>query len=131
MLKALDQTWRGIHGSALPVKLDREVSPGDIQERNLIVVGTPSTNQIYAEVASRLPIQVTPEKVTLGARSYSGIHLAVLAIYPNPLNPAKYIVIANPNTSGTWPAGYLDLDLATAWYDFAIWRIQDDAPVLV
>jgi len=60
---------------------------------NLILFGTPQTNPLVAKALPKLPIKWTAEKLEVNGVEYDAkTHLPVL-IYPNPLNPSKYIVL--------------------------------------
>src|SRR5213075_497715 len=55
--------------------------------------GDPSSNKVLAKIADKLPIQWTADGVQVGDRKFpSGTHVPVL-IYPNPLNPRRYVVL--------------------------------------
>ena len=54
-VKEWDKCLRG----DLPVKADKEVSEADIQSKNLILFGDPSSNALIAKVLPRLPITWT------------------------------------------------------------------------
>ncbi len=48
---------------------------------------------MLAKIADKLPIKWTDKGVTVGDKTYeAGTHVPVL-IYPNPLNPKKYVVL--------------------------------------
>lgn len=82
------------------VKDDRAVSAGDIADHNLILFGDPGSNSIIARVIDKLPMRWTRSQVTIGAQTYSAAdHIPVL-IYPNPLNPRRYVVINSGHTFG-------------------------------
>lgn len=74
------------------VKNDTEVSADDIASHNLALFGDPSSNRIYHRIADRLPIRWTAAGVTVGAGQFDAHHAPVF-IFPNPLNPKKYVVI--------------------------------------
>jgi hypothetical protein len=90
------------------VKNDTAVSASDIANYNLVLFGDPGSNSLIAKIIGRLPIQWTKSDITVGSQKFpSGDHALVL-IYPNPLNPQKYVVLntgqtfsANRITSGT------------------------------
>jgi hypothetical protein len=44
-------------------------------------------------VAEQLPIKWTREGITVGKDTYAADKHALVAIYPNPLNPRRYVVI--------------------------------------
>ncbi len=80
------------------VKDDRDVTASDIANHNLILFGDPWSNQLIAKIIGKLPIQWNKKQITLGGRSVdASTHLPVL-IYPNPLNPKRYVVINSGHT---------------------------------
>lgn len=75
------------------VKDDGDVSASDIANNNLILFGDPWSNQLIAKIINKLPIQWTKEQITLQGRTFAASsHLPVL-VFPNPLNPARYVVL--------------------------------------
>jgi hypothetical protein len=85
--------WRRQFRGEAPIKDDVAITDDDIASGNLICFGDPSSNKILAKVAGKLPIGWTVEKITLGDQSFSAGDHAPILIYPNPLNPARYLVI--------------------------------------
>jgi hypothetical protein len=85
--------WRNQFRGDAPVKADTEVTDDDIKNNNLVLWGDPSSNAILAKIADKLPIKWTDRGVVIGKDTYeAGTHVPVL-IYPNPLNPKKYVVV--------------------------------------
>jgi hypothetical protein len=85
--------WRSQFRGDAPVKDDANVTDDDIKAANLILWGDPSSNKVLAKIADKLPVKWTKDGVTVGDKTYpAGTHVPVL-IYPNPLNPAKYVVL--------------------------------------
>ena len=74
------------------VKNDVDVTAGDIAAHNLVLFGDPSSNAIYKKIADRLPIRWRADGVAVGQEKFSANHAPVF-VFPNPLNPAKYVVI--------------------------------------
>lgn len=90
------------------VKNDNAVSASDIANYNLVLFGDPGSNSMIAKIIGRLPIQWTKNDITVGSQKFPSADHALVLIYPNPLNPQKYIVLntghtfsANRITSGT------------------------------
>jgi hypothetical protein len=84
--------WRQqFRGEAL-VKHDDAVTDADIADSNLILWGDPSSNSLLAKIADRLPIKWTKDGVVVGTQTYPATHVPLL-IYPNPLNPKRYVVL--------------------------------------
>ena len=83
------------------VKNDKEVSAADIANYNLVLFGDPGSNSVIAKVLGRLPIQWTKSEIIVGAQKFPAADHALVLIYPNPLNPQKYVVL---NTGHTFSA---------------------------
>ena len=90
------------------VKDDRSVTASDIANYNLVLFGDPGSNAMIAKVLGGLPIQWSKSDITVGAEKFPAADHALVLIYPNPLNPQKYVVLntgqtfsANRITSGT------------------------------
>jgi poly(3-hydroxybutyrate) depolymerase len=89
---ATDQ-WRKIFRGEAPIKNDTDLSIADIQNNNLVLFGDPSSNATLKKIADKLPIRWTNQSITLGEKSYPADHHALVLIYPNPLNPKRYVVL--------------------------------------
>lgn len=85
---------------AKPVVIeDSELNDKTIRDKNLILFGDPGSNSIIQRVAEELPIEWTKEKVTFEGKDYSTKDHCLVLIFPNPLNPAKYVVINSGMTT--------------------------------
>lgn len=85
--------WRTQFRGAAQVKDDTEITDADIAANNLILWGDPQSNKVLARIADKLPIRWTRDSLTLGNRRFPAKSHALVMIYPNPLNPAKYVVL--------------------------------------
>lgn len=91
--------WRRQFRGDAPAKDDQAVTDADIAASNLVLWGDPQSNALLAKVISKLPIQWANGKLTANGKTYdTASHVPVL-VYPNPLNPKRYIVI---NSSFTY-----------------------------
>ncbi len=91
--------WRRQFRGDAPIKDDSAVSDADIAANNLILWGDPQSNAILARIADKLPIQWSKDKLIANGQTYDSATNAPILIYPNPLNPEKYVVI---NSSFTY-----------------------------
>ena len=89
---AIDHWRRQFRGEAR-VKDDSAVTDEDIAAHNLILWGDPSSNKLLARIADKLPIKWDAKTVRVGAQAFGAASHVPVLIYPNPLNPKKYIVI--------------------------------------
>jgi pimeloyl-ACP methyl ester carboxylesterase len=92
MAHAVEHWRRQFRGEAR-VKDDVAVTLDDIADSNLVLWGDPGSNQILAKIADKLPIRWDGQAVVVGDKTYSGDHHIPVLIYPNPLNPKRYVVL--------------------------------------
>ena len=91
--------WRKQHRGDVRIKDDTAISADDIRNNNLILWGDPSSNKLIARIAQKLPIHWLPEGIHAGEHTYPSTTHALITVYPNPLNPNRYVVF---NSSFTW-----------------------------
>jgi len=80
MNRAILQWKKHFRGEPI-VKTDRDITEEDIAQANLILWGDPQSHQILGKIAAKLPLREFSETCT------------TCLIYPNPLNPKKYVVL--------------------------------------
>jgi hypothetical protein len=85
--------WRRQFRGEARVKDDSAVTDSDIAAHNLILWGDPNSNTLLGRIARKLPITWDENGVGVGKKTFAGDHHAALLIYPNPLNPKKYVVL--------------------------------------
>jgi len=83
--------WRRQFRGEAQVREDKDLTDADIASSNLVLWGDPGSNKILARIADRLPVKWTAEGVVVGSQKYAGA--VPILIYPNPLNPKKYVVL--------------------------------------
>ncbi len=71
---------------------DKDLSAADISQFHVVLFGDPGSNRWIAKVSGKLPIHWTRESLTLGDKKYSAENFPAM-IYPNPLNPRRYVVL--------------------------------------
>jgi hypothetical protein len=85
--------WRKQFRGDAPVADDTAVTDADIASSNLVLWGDPASNKVLAKIADKLPVKWTPSGLAVGDQTYDPATHVPLLIYPNPLNPAKYVVL--------------------------------------
>jgi len=92
-LRHFVEHWRRhFRGNAI-VKDDTEITDSHIAASNLILFGDPSSNEVLRRISADLPIQWTESAIGVGNASFAAEHHAPVLLYPNPLNPSRYIVV--------------------------------------
>lgn len=89
---AIEQ-WRWQHRGAPRVKKDSEITDSDIANMNLVLFGDPKNNKLLAKIADKLPVKWGEKEIKVGGKTYPSDRNIPVLIYPNPLNPSRYVVI--------------------------------------
>jgi dienelactone hydrolase len=76
---------------------DTEVTKEIMDDYNLILFGGPDENFITSRINYRLPIKVKNGEVLFGGKKIQGSQIALEFIYPNPLNPKKFVFVHEGN----------------------------------
>ena len=92
--KEFDKWLRG----KVPVISDEEVTEELMAKKNLILFGDPGSNNLLAKILDRLPFDWNKEAIVIEDQSFHPDQHGVCLIYPNPLNPGKYVVINSGHT---------------------------------
>ncbi|MEK6796944.1 MAG: hypothetical protein AABZ39_19375, partial [Spirochaetota bacterium] len=80
------------------IKNDTDITADDITSHNLIIFGDRTGNALLARVLGKLPVQWTKDSIIIGTNRFPAADHMPVMIYPNPLNPKKYIVINTGHT---------------------------------
>jgi pimeloyl-ACP methyl ester carboxylesterase len=92
MAHAIDH-WRKQFRGEARVKSDDAVTEADIAAHNLVLWGDPQSNKVLAKIADKLPFRWDARGIGLGPTTYESDHHVPVLIYPNPLNPKRYVVL--------------------------------------
>ena len=85
--------WRDVFRGDVLIKNDTALTQSDIQNKNLILWGDPSSNAVLGRIIKRLPLQWNKERLMFRGQNYDAAHHAPILIFPNPLNPQRYVVL--------------------------------------
>jgi dienelactone hydrolase len=92
MSHAMDHWRRQFRGEAR-IKSDTDISDGDIATNNLVLWGDPQSNKLLARIAAQLPIRWDAQGMHTRQADYAPDKYLPVLIYPNPLNPKRYVVL--------------------------------------
>lgn len=82
----------------VPVVKDTQVTEELLESKNLILFGDPGSNSMIAKLLAKLPIKWTRDRLEVAGQTYANAEHGIALIYPNPLNPRKYVVINSGHT---------------------------------
>jgi hypothetical protein len=122
-----DKLWGKFFRGHPFVKDDKDVTAADMAKYHVVLFGDPGSNRLMAKMLSKLPVQWTKDAVTLAGQSYPARENYPAMVYPNPLNPGKYVVF---NTGLTIADREFNGDYGMPlWGDYAIVKVKDGADV--
>jgi hypothetical protein len=101
---------------------DTAVTPADIAANNIVLFGDPGSNKVMARIIARLPIRWTKDSIVVGDRTYTAADHVPALIYPNPLNPRRYVVINSGHTADIRDFRGGDYQLPR-FGDFAVFKV--------
>ena len=94
-------------GAVFECKADRDVTPEDMRQNHLILIGTPRNNALLAKIQDVLPMKWTCDGCSLARLQVAGSGAGGCFIYPNLLSAERYVVVVTANDEegyGVWAA---------------------------
>lgn len=82
----------------VPVIRDTQVTDELLETKHLILFGDPGSNAVLARIVDKLPVKWSKDSVEVAGQPYRSADHGVALIYPNPLNPRRYVVINSGHT---------------------------------
>ena len=97
-------------------KRDIDVTEEDMAAYSLILYGGPEENAVTAALIPDLPLEITPDAVSVDGVRFEARDAAVGLVCPNPRNPNRYVLVK----AATSALGLYHLNQIPNEYDFAI-----------
>jgi dienelactone hydrolase len=91
--------WRRIMRGDARVVRDDAVTESLISSANLVLWGDPQSNKVLSRILDKLPVRWDSREIRVGDKSFAADHHVPVLIFPNPLNPRRYVVL---NSGFTW-----------------------------
>ncbi len=92
-LEHLRSRWRTLMRGELPEKRADQIDADDIASANLVLWGDPESNSLIARIAAKLPVEWRGDSFTLRGKTYQRDEHVPVLVFPNPLNPERYVVL--------------------------------------
>ena len=121
--------WRAHFRGNARLKDDAQVNNTDIAAHNLVLFGDPQSNRLLARIVDKLPIQWNAQSVKVGGRTFSAATHAPVFIFPNPLNPRRYVVLNSGFTFAAAGAGS-NAQQTPKFPDYAVLKMDDNSVAL-
>jgi dienelactone hydrolase len=99
------ERWRLLFRGEPRVKKDVDVTADDLARYHLILWGDRQSNLVLSSVltSEQFPIRWNTTSVAVGATKFPASHHVPVLIYPNPLQPSRYVVV---NSGMTFREGH-------------------------
>jgi hypothetical protein len=92
-IMALFKKFRPATDPVGAIKSDRELTEQDIQNRTLFIYGSPENHSLFRKLRDQLPLLFESDGVVVGKKKCLGRDVGAIFTCPNPLNPARQLVI--------------------------------------
>ncbi|MFO0908244.1 MAG: prolyl oligopeptidase family serine peptidase [Isosphaeraceae bacterium] len=92
LARAIEHWRRHFRGDAIVVD-DVKLTDAQIASSHLVLWGDTSSNAVLRKVADKLPIRWDETSLKVGERDYDSAGHVLAMVYPNPLNPDRYVVL--------------------------------------
>ncbi len=95
---------------------DTEISEAEQARFSLLLIGGPADNAVAEALSARIPLKIAANAVTIDGHVFPVHDAAVQMLYPNPLNPDRYVLVR----AATSPVGMFYSDYVLNDVDFCL-----------
>ena len=97
-LRRFEYEWARYMRGDLPVRNDTDVTEADVRDKHLILFGDPGSNSWIARASPDLPVNWTPDDVSIHQDVYPAKDHSPVFICASPLAANRYLVINSGHT---------------------------------
>jgi len=87
----LDDQWKNMYFSSIPSVEEKAFRKETYESNHLVVIGAKWKNAYLKQIVDGLPIKLERDSVVFREKKHDRKNLMVGFVYPNPLNPKKYV----------------------------------------
>ena len=126
LAETINKYWNERYFVDCRIKNDYEITDNDIMNSSLVLLGNPESNKVIKEIINDIPLEVSPNRITIHDEENLGNELCFYMVYPNPKNNKRYVAIIGYNNSGFISLGaevsgtFNDVS-NYGWYDYKVW----------
>lgn len=85
--------WKRLFRGEVRIKPDDQVTAKDLEQYHIVAWGDPQSNSLLAKALDRLPLAWKQDSLEVAGKAYDAAGHVPAMIYPNPLNPKRYLVV--------------------------------------
>jgi dienelactone hydrolase len=124
------RTWEERYYGKCRQKSDTAITPEDISRYDVVLIGDGRVNSLSRQIEARLPFRMRNDGVEIAQERFKGDGLCMAALYPNPLNPAKYVLYM-AGTQSALPHSWDPRWFGESGSDVLLWRSRGDGSIEV
>jgi len=94
-LQHATKLWRDLFRGEVVIKDDAAVTADDLATKHVVLWGDATSNRLLARLLAtgQLPLTWDARQLTFRGQTYDAAHHAPVLVFPNPLNPRRYVVL--------------------------------------
>jgi len=123
----LDEQWKNMYSSPIPSVKEEAFRKETYEDNHLVIIGSKWKNARLKQILNGLPIKLERDSLAFRGKKYGRKNLTASFVYPNPLNPEKYVCFIETDKA------VKDLflrDFTNACpYDYELYNTAQDAPM--
>jgi dienelactone hydrolase len=119
----IQKAWEDNYHVPCDRKTDKQLSRHDLSG-NIVLTGGSDVDEVTKQLFGSLPFEIDSNNIRAGNETVAGRNAVISAIYPNPLNSKRYVVIVASNSLTGFELPGPDL-ARTGSYDVAVWQIDE------
>jgi hypothetical protein len=90
--------WRALFRGEVRWKTAADATPEDFEKYHVVLWGDPQSNRWIRQINDKLPVRWEGDTIVAGKQTFDPDEHVPALIYPNPLNPNKYVVLNSSPT---------------------------------
>ncbi len=92
------EEWSKFMRGKIKVIRDDQLTNDHVRNNHLILFGDPGSNELIKKILPRLPLQWDETQINIDGKTFQSNESIPVLIYPNPLQPNRYIVLNTGHT---------------------------------
>lgn len=130
VVEEFQAAWTKTNFGPCRVVTDTEFSVAGESDANVVLVGSPTSNRLWALWRAELPVELTEGEVSIGGQKVPAPAGAVQAWCQHPRERGRKVLLLGAARPEDLRFSTLELAL-DGWYDYAVWRRVGDQGLLM
>jgi len=116
----LADSWRRYRGADPRVIHEAELSDETVDSLNVVVVGVPSATNLANRIQVAMPVCLVNGRARLGRETIKAPNLGIRAVYPNPLNSDRLVLVLSANSARALERAWSNAGFESDWEVYTV-----------